>query len=216
MRRKGKNKNYKRLALILSLVMLTVWAALGTGASVAWFADVSPTVTNIFHFADFDLSVSHKLSDGTWEEINAETILFDENALYEPGYVQVVYLRVDNKGDCDFTFKTAVNVTGYTIATNVYGHTFTLQDYLKFGLVVADSESAMKEGVANRDLAKMVADTKLNNYATQDGILEAGKSAYVALVLRMPEDVGNVANYRGEIVPRVDLGIIVTADQIRN
>jgi hypothetical protein len=31
----------------------------------------------------------------------------------------------------------------------------------------------------------------------------------------MPEEVGNVANYRGDTVPEVDLGITVKADQIK-
>ena len=36
-----------------------------------------------------------------------------------------------------------------------------------------------------------------------------------ALIVRMPEEVGNVANYRGDTVPEVDLGITVKADQIK-
>lgn len=35
----------------------------------------------------------------------------------------------------------------------------------------------------------------------------------MALVVRMPEEVGNEANYRGDDIPKVELGIIVKADQ---
>lgn len=216
MKPEKKIKHYKKIALALSLCTLIIWSALGTGASLAWFADTTPEINNIFHFADFELEVSHRLTDGTWEKIDSQTKIFNEEALYEPGYVQVVYLKVENKGSVAFDFNTAVNVTGYTTATNVFGQQFTLQDYLKFGLVTTDSEEAMKNSVENRDKAKEIANMELNNYSSEASRLEAGKTAYVALVVRMPEEVGNVANYRGDVVPKVELGIIVKAEQVRD
>ena len=134
---------YKKIALALSLCLIIVWIALGTSASLAWFTDTSPTLRNIFHIQNFDLVVSHRLDDGTYEELDGQTQVFSDEALYEPGYVQVVYLKVENRGDGAFDYKTAVNVTGYTTATNVFGNTFNLQEYLKFGLVSADTESEL-------------------------------------------------------------------------
>ena len=98
MNTQAKKTPYKRIALALSLCALLIWAILGTGASLAWFTDTSPEINNIFHFAEFDLVVSHRLTDGKWEEVDSKTKIFDEEALYEPGYVQVVYLKVENKG----------------------------------------------------------------------------------------------------------------------
>ena len=43
--------------------------------------------------------------------------------------------------------------------------------------------------------------------------LEAGGDAYVAIVVRMPEDVSDKANYRGDVIPEVQLGLIVNATQ---
>lgn len=214
MQSQTKNKPYKRIALTLSLCALLVWAVLGTGASLAWFTDTSPEINNIFHFADFELEVSHRFTDGTWEKIDSQTKIFDEEALYEPGYVQVVYLKIENKGDREFQFKTAVNVTGYTLATNVFGQQFSLQDYLKFGVVTTETEEDMKNSVPNRNKAVEIATSKLNNYYTDTAVLGVGETTYVAVIVRMPEEVDNVANYRGETVPKVELGIIVTADQI--
>jgi hypothetical protein len=126
---------------------LILWGVLGTGASLAWFTDATPEINNIFHFADFDLVVSHELTDGNWEEVDSTVQIFDENALYEPGYTQVVYLKVENKGDVPFNFRTAVNVNGYSTATNVFGQKFVLQDYLLFGLTASDSIEEMKDSV---------------------------------------------------------------------
>ena len=211
----AKKTPYKRIALALSLCALLIWAILGTGASLAWFTDTSPEINNIFHFADFDLVVSHRLTDEKWEEVDSQTKIFDEEALYEPGYVQVVYLKVENKGTVPFKFSTAVNVNGCIVATNVFGQDFMLQDYLKFGLTIADSEDAMKNSVPNREKAVEIANMPLHNYATEAAELAPGATKYIALIVRMPEEVGNVANYRGNTVPKVELGITVRQTKLR-
>ena len=215
MKPNAKKTPYKRIALALSLCALIVWCILGTGASLAWFTDTSPEINNIFHFAEFDLVVSHRLTDGKWEEVDSQTKIFDEEALYEPGYVQVVYLKVENKGTLPFEFYTAVNVNGCIEATNIFGQKFMLQDYLRFGLTTADSEDAMKNSIPDRNSAVKLADLPLHNYDTETAVLEPGATKYITLIVRMPEEVGNVANYRGDIVPEVDLGITVKADQIK-
>ena len=215
MKAQARKTPYKRIALALSLCALLIWAILGTGASLAWFTDTSPEINNIFHFSEFDLVVSHRLNDGKWEEVDSKTKIFNEEALYEPGYVQVVYLKVENKGTVPFKFDTAVNVNGCIKATNVFGQEFMLQDHLKFGVTTADSEDAMKNSVPNREKAVEIADMPLHNYDTETAVLNPGATKYIALIVRMPEEVGNVANYRGDTVPEVDLGITVKADQIK-
>lgn len=212
-----KNK-YKKIALSVSLLLVIAWCALGTGASLAWFTDTDEEVKNVFHFAEFDLEVSHRLPDGTWEKVQQDTKVFDDQALYEPGYTQVVYLKVENKGTVPFDFKTAVTVTNYTLATNVFGQSFQLQDYLQFGLITAETEAELYEKVATRDMAREVANMPLNHYyenpySTESEALGAEEETYLALIVWMPENVTNVANYRGDVIPRVELGLIVSATQ---
>ena len=216
MKTQANKTPYKRIALALSLCALIVWGILGTGASLAWFTDTSPEINNIFHFAEFDLVVSHRLTDGKWQEVDSQTEIFDEEALYEPGYVQVVYLKVENKGTVPFEFSTAVNVNGCIEATNVFGQRFMLQDYLKFGLTTANTEDEMKNSIPNREKAVAIADLPLHNYDTETAILAPGATKYIALIVRMPEEVGNIANYRGNTIPKVELGITVKADQIQD
>ena len=213
MKTQANKTPYKRLALALSLCALLIWAILGTGASLAWFTDTSEEVANIFHVANFEFSVSHRTDEGKWETIDGKTDIFDNNAVYEPGYVQVVYLKVENTGDRAFDFHTAVSVRGSTTATNVFGQKFWLHEHLKFGVAIASSESEMEELVSTRDKANVIADMKLQNYSTETAALEPGEVVYMALIVRMPEEVGDEANYRGDIVPKVELGIIVKADQ---
>ncbi len=212
-----KNKRvYKRIAVAISLFLVAVWAILGTGTSLAWFTDSTPEMNNIFNFAEFELEVSHRLPDGTWEKVDSQTKIFDDEALYEPGYVQVVYLKVDNKGTVPFDFYTAVNVNDCTVAINSLGQQFLLQNYLKFGLTTADSETEMDNNVPDRGEAARIANMSLHRYY-ESGAFELAPNAskYITLIVRMPEEVGNAANYRGDTEPRVELGITVKADQIK-
>ncbi len=217
-------KTYKKIALVFSLCLLILWGVLGTGASLAWFTDTSPEINNIFHFADFDLTVSYFDENKEWTEIEADTTIFDNHALYEPGYVQIVYLKVENEGTVPFNFLTAVNVNGCIEATNAFGQPFMLQDYLKFGVITNIKEQDILSGTLDREVAKNnatitvkeIADMPLHNYATTPAFLPSKGEAYIALIVRMPEEVGNIANYRGTTVPKVELGVTVKAEQIVN
>ena len=214
---KTKNKKvYKKIVVAISLFLIAVWVFLGAGTSLAWFTDETPEMNNIFHFADFELEVSHRLPDGTWEKVDSKTEIFDDEALYEPGYVQVVHLMVENKGTIPFNFYTAVNVNDCTVALNSLGTQFLLQDYLKFGVTTADSEMEMDSNLPTREEAIRIADMPLHNYY-ESGVFELAPNTakYVTIVVRMPKEVGNIANYRGSTEPKVGLGITVKADQIR-
>ena len=221
MKPQAKKRIYKQIALALSLCALIVWCILGTGASLAWFTDTSPEVNNIFHFADFKLQVSYFDENKAWSPIETDTEVFDKEALYEPGYVQVVYLKVENNGSVPFNFYTAVNVNDCIAATNVFGQQFMLQDYLKFGVITDIDEQDIINGTIDRKIAKDtaktlvkdIADMPLHNYATETATLHPNGKAFIALVVRMPEEVNNIANYRGETIPRVKLGITVKAEQ---
>ena len=206
-------KPFKKIALVLSICAIVVWAMLGTGVSLAWFADTSPEINNIFQFSTFKLTVSHRVGD-SWEKVTGETKIFDENALFEPGYVQVQYLKVTNDGDSPFRFYTAVNVNDCTPSINVYGDVLELQKYLKSGIAVFTDVDEMNAAISNREDAKEIADEKLHSYMSETADLQPGKSAYIALVIYMPEEVDNAANHPGGITPTVELGISVKADQI--
>ena len=217
----AKKKPYKRIALALSLCALIIWGILGTGASLAWFTDSTPEINNIFHFAQFDLKVSYLDENKEWTEIKGDTKVFDENALYEPGYVQVVYLKVENEGDVPFDFYTAVNVNDCVVATNAFSQQFMLQDYLRFGVITNVREEDIVSGRMDRETAKEnsqilvkdIADMPLHNYDTDTASLAPKETKCIALIVRMPEEVGNIANYRGDTIPKVELGITVKAEQ---
>ncbi len=205
----------KKAAFALSLMLIVFWTVLGTGTSLAWFYDESDEVRNIFHFAEFEVGLSYRQEDGSYRSIEGNASIFDDEALYEPGYVQTVVMKVENKGEVPFNFRTAVFVTNYTLATNMFGIEYALQDYIRFGLCIDHDENALMEKIANRDLAVSLAELPLNDYSTEQLYLDAGKCAYIALIVRMPDDVNNMANHGGDRIPMVELGVIVNAEQIK-
>lgn len=207
---KIKRNKVKKIALALSLCALIIWGVLGTGASLAWFTEETPVVKNIFQTAEFDLKVEYLNEQGEWASIESATDVFDKEALYEPGYMQIVYLKIANKGTVDFDYQTAVNVYSYTEGINIFGR-FNLQDYLRFGMVEDTTFDGLKAKVDTREEAIAVGEVALNNYNNKQ-TLAKNSEVYAALVVNMPKSVGNVANYSIQ-QPTVELGITVKATQ---
>lgn len=235
---KKKNRKRKKIALTLSVCLLIIWSMLGTSASLAWFED-EDQVRNIFHIAKFGLEVSYETPEGKWEDVTGETKIFDDSALYEPGYTQVVYLKAKNASSVPVDFNIAVGEISrnYEQAYNVYGDEIFLKEYLQFGVVIADTYDNLVDKIKTRDLAKNYATEPLNEYFFEDLGSDSGydtskgysyfttdtnnslgvdEEKYIALIVYMPEDVGNEANYRGDTIPQVELGIVVSATQQKN
>lgn len=209
-----KRKPITKIALLFSIVLIALWAALGTNASLAWFHD-DDEIVNTLYFGDLKLRLYHKTNTG-YETVDSTTKVFDEAALYEPGYTQIVVLCIENAGTVDFDCKLSVvpDLANVVVAQNERGGDIFLPDYLKFGAVYGDTEEALLEKIADRTLAQSNATEKLSNYSENVGTVAAGESTYCALVLYMPEDVANEANYRGDTVPSVNVGISVLANQL--
>ena len=212
------NKNrFSMKALTLSVCLMVMWAILGTGTTLAWFTDETPTVKNSFVIGEIDLDVYYKNDQmNDYQPVNPLTPVFNDNALYEPGYTQVVYLRVENAGEIDFDYKVSVDQRSYLDSTNVYGGNIHLPAYLRFGVIFAATEPELTRKVAQAQAElEMLEKLHLNQYSKIDDVtVPVNGSRYVALIVWMPEDVGNEANYmRGSVVPRVELGLTVFAQQ---
>ena len=212
------HKKWRKTALALSAFLFVLWWALGTGATLAWFSDTD-TVRNRFQIGRLDLDVSYKNDIvTTYTSLESTAKAFNDQALYEPGYTQVVYLKIDNNGDVDFKYKVAVTVEDVDLGKNMWGQDIYLPDYLRYGVVFAETETELVEKLSDRLEARNEATKTWGNLGTWSEIspydMDVGdESHYVALIVYMPEDVDNRANYRGVTVPTVKLGISVFAQQ---
>ena len=211
-----RNRKWTKMALAFSACLFVIWWALGTGATLAWFSDTD-TVRNQFQIGLLNLDVSFKNDIVTeYTTLEGTTKAFNDQALYEPGYTQVVYLKIENNGDVDFNYKIAVTVDAENSkkGIGVWGNEIYLPNYLRYGVVFGETEEELKDRLEAR-----------TNAPNQWGMLgtwseispytfEVGEDPhYAALIVYMPEEVDNVANYRGAIQPTVALGITVFAQQ---
>jgi len=211
-------RKWRMAALALSACLFVLWWALGTGATLAWFSDAD-AVRNEFQIGLLQMDVSYRNDVVTdYTPLRDTTKAFNDEALYEPGYTQVVYLQIENTGSLGFNYKVAVTVEDFTNGKNAWGKEIYLPNYLRYGVVFAESEADLQEMVKGRLEAR--------NYATNDWgplgtwsevsphTFEAGEAAhYAALIVYMPEEVGDAANYRGFAEPKLELGITVFAQQ---
>lgn len=212
-----KKRIATKTALAFSILTMIAWLILGTGTSLAWFTDTSESRRNSFVVGELELGVSYKNGNSDYVEVRPDTELFDDEALYEPGYTQVLYLRVENKGDIDFDYMLTIDVddSSTVLGENEQGQTIYLPNFLKFGVVYSDTEYELEREVA-REMATLDAGISLEGYTDLRSLAyipSQVNAEYVALILYLPEEVGNVANYREDKIPSIKLGLTVVASQ---
>lgn len=198
-------------ALLSSAISLLLCFTMLVGTTFAWFTDSVTSANNIITAGNLDISLEYY--NGTdWVDVNGASAIFKPDAKWEPGYTEVVYLKLANEGDLDLKYKLGVNILSETDGTNKAGSTFKLSDFIYMDVV----ESASFDKLADRAAADGVKSEtkKISQGFAKEKVLEAGAAPlYLALVVYMPEWVGNDANHNGVNVPNIQLGISVAATQ---
>ena len=189
------SKSTKR-ALIISVLAIFMCVAMLIGTTFAWFTDTASTGVNKIQAGNLDVKLMYSTDMQTWKEATEQTKLFDDNALWEPGYTQVVYLKVVNAGNLALKYETGFS-KNYTSnrGKNVNGDWYRVDNYLKIGTAETTTKFANREDVwsaisaTERTLAK---DVMLTDEWTT---LRAGEeSKPFAVAIYMPTSVGNEAN----------------------
>ena len=210
------NAKTTKRALLSSALALFLCFAMLIGTTFAWFTDKVESKNNIIKAGNLDIELKYAKIDGDkltdWDTVGGKDNIFDKNALWEPGRVEVVYLEVSNLGSLALKYQLGVNVVNEITGKNVAGEDFKLSDHLVFKVVKLDAKPATpytrEEAIAAAGTTK-----GLKDYNGATTPLEVGGTDYVALIVYMPETVGNEANYRGDAVPTIELGINLYATQ---
>ena len=207
-----KTKSTKR-ALILSALSLVLCVSMLVGSTFAWFTDSVTSANNIIKSGNLDVELEY-LNGTNWEKVTATTNVFENGTLWEPGHTEVVYLRVSNLGSLALKYNLGVNIVNEIESINVAGDALRLSDYIKFDAIEGVTSAYADRAAARAAVTEADAAILSTGY-TKTGSIEAGAAAqYVALVVYMPENVGNEANYRtGEVAPEITLGINLMATQ---
>ena len=207
--------NTKR-ALLTSVLAIVACVAMLIGSTFAWFTDTASTGVNKIQAGNLDIELAYKnaKTEGNFKEAKADTKVFDESALWEPGYVEYVVLKISNAGNLALKYQLGINIAGEKESTNVYGDTFKLSDYIRFAVIDGDK---IEDGTNRDDLLTAAGEgTVLNKGYTseEDHLDKKGDEKIVTLVVWMPTTVGNEANHRTDAAaPSIDLGIKVYATQ---
>ena len=64
-----------------------------------------------------------------------DTPVFNETALWEPGHVEYVNLKVSNLGSLALKYQLGIRAANETTGTNINDVEFKLSDYIKFAIV---------------------------------------------------------------------------------
>ena len=215
----NNNQKATKRALLTSVMALVMCVVMLVGTTFAWFTDTASTGVNKIQAGNLKMEVSYKnTSDGGFAVLDESTNVFMENALWEPGHVEYAVLNVKNIGTLALKYKLGINIASETGSTNVFDKSFKLSDYIKFAVIDGDQSALDRDNlVAAATDSKLIKEgyTKESQLRTATDTNAALKNdETVTLVVWMPTDVGNNANYKvGETVPEINLGINVVATQ---
>ena len=189
------SKSTKR-ALISSTLALLMCVAMLIGTTFAWFTDTASTAVNKIQAGNLDVKLMYSTDMQTWKEATDQTKLFDDNALWEPGYTQVVYLKIVNAGNLALKYEAGFS-KNYTSnrGKNVNGDWYRVDNYLKIGTAETTTKFANREDVWSAIAA--TEKTLAKDVMLTDGwiTLKAGESSNpFAVAIYMPTSVGNEAN----------------------
>ena len=190
------NKKATKRALLTSIMALVMCVVMLVGTTFAWFTDTASTGVNKIQAGNLDVKLMYSTDMVEWKEATEQTKLFDDNALWEPGYTQVVYLKVVNAGNLALKYEAGFS-KNYTSnrGKNVNGDWYRVDNYLKIGTAETTTKFENREDVwsaiaaTEKTLAKDVMLT--NDWVT---LKAREESKPFAVAIYMPTSVGNEAN----------------------
>ena len=206
-----KNVRNTRHALVTSLMALLLCFTMLLGTTYAWFTDSVTSAGNKIQAGTLkiDLELYDADTDAFASIKESKAPIFDYE-LWEPGYTDVKLLKVENEGNLALKWKaTLVGVDVQSTLANVIDvYVLPLDTSLAL-----DDDAAIAELPADRTLADYAPAGTLAEFiagieTTTVGTLEAGKSAYLGIALKMQEDAGN--EYQNLSLGTFDVQILAT------
>ncbi|MBQ7365444.1 MAG: hypothetical protein IJW46_07580 [Clostridia bacterium] len=209
------NKKNTRRALLASLMALLLCFSSLMGTTYAWFTDSVTSANNVIQSGNLDVELYYQVEGQTdWTKVTAETNIFKENALWEPGHTEVVKLKVVNEGTLALKYQLGVKVANEIGSVNAEGNPFKVSDFIKYGVVEGEKTFTRDTAIAAVDATAK----KLNEaYNTGTQTLSPKAESIVTMVVYMPTTVGNEANYdKNYPAPVINLGLSLYATQMAN
>ena len=207
-------KTNSKKALLSSAFALVLSAAMLIGTTFAWFTDTASTAVNKIQAGNLDIELEYSKDFTEWKKVNDTTKLFEESALWEPGRMEVVYLRVKNAGNLALKYTLGIYNLYENRGKNVAGDFYYLSNFVKLGAAEADAAYADRAAAisAVQDSAKTL--KSIGDTGVVGADLAVNNEKVYAMVLYMPTEVGNEANPKNKSwAAKVSFGIRVSATQ---
>ena len=198
--------NPTKKSFLTSVIALVLCLTMFLGTTFAWFTDVVTSNGNIIQTGSLkiDLELLDK-ETGKWNSIkDSQSPLFDYEK-WEPGYVDVKVLKVENEGNLSLKWKAM----------------FVSDEQLSALADVIDVY-VLPWGVGNGEGVGYPADRKLDGYtkvgtlkdfvntieSTTYGTLKGGEAAYLGIALKMQDEAGN--DYQQLSLGKFNIQIVAT------
>ena len=206
------NARNTKKSLSVSILALLLCFSMLMGTTFAWFTDSVASENNVIKSGNLDIELEYW--NGTeWVDVAGKSDILT-NTLWEPGVTEVAYLRVANAGSLALKYQLGVNIVSETEGVNVAGETFKLSDYINFGIIENVNGETGAYADRNAALEAVTEEQKISAGYTKASAMASGEELYLALVVYMPTEVGNVANHNGTDIPQINLGIQIVATQM--
>ena len=224
------NKNSVRRSLIVSATALVLTVAMLIGTTFAWFTDSVTSGRNHIQAGNLDVELEYKNKDkSVFTPVDENAKIFDDTTLWEPGHVEYAVLKVTNAGTLALKYNLGVTVVSEQGSTSVEKNPFKLSEYLKVAVLDGDETTVLNDNTAARDALIGKAENASPKQLSEAGYAAENQELYpasevadsdkpsekiVTMVIWMPTDVGNEANYaKGQEVPTIEMGIDLVATQ---
>lgn len=236
-------KTSTKRSLIMSLLSMVICIVMLIGSTFAWFTDTETSKVNKISSGNLDIGVYYAtpadvvngdIPEENWKALNENEAVFNEAALWEPGYTEAVFFKFVNEGSLALQYQLKVDILEEVIGKSATGADIQLSNYIqayacnnfawnyKEFLFTERNDATNPAGApnpfhdtlynaANGAVATPNGDNPLSLDSWQ--WLEDDEITYATLVLWMPTNVGNEANHDGTNVPSIDLGVSVVATQ---
>lgn len=205
-----KRKSVKK-QLIFAVITALVCVAMLAGTTFAWFTDTVKSGRNVIKAGNLDVELYYSYDRADWKLVKDSTEIFDDEALWEPGYTEIVYFKVENKGSLALKYKLGVTVFEEILGKNQQGGEFKLSEHL----VAGELDLSTVTGEIDREVAVSAAKGNFTDGVESEVVeLLKDEKHELAYVISMPTDVGDEANHNGTDIPEIHFGVELYATQL--
>ena len=172
-------------SIFASAVALLLCFAMLLGTTFAWFTDSVTSANNIIQSGTLDVEMywaegTEDPSNTSWNDASKGAIF--NNDKWEPGYVEVRHIKIENKGTLALQYK-------ITIVAN--GEVTDLSDVIDVYYLDPAAQIATRDQLNANNKLGTLTEVLANLAGTGTGSLAKGEADTVTLALKMQETAGN-------------------------